>query len=79
MWRADKVIETKTLGLLVDAGEVAKMLGIGTRTVWRLHSGGRIPAPIRLGGAVRWRRQELIDWIAAGCPARTRWEARGRM
>jgi predicted DNA-binding transcriptional regulator AlpA len=29
----------------------------------------RMPAPVRLGGLVRWRRQELLDWLAAGCPA----------
>ncbi len=69
---------SKPLGLLIDVREAAELLGIGTRTVWRLHSGGRIPAPIRLGGAVRWRRAELLAFVEAGCPTREKWELRKR-
>ena len=39
-------------------------------------SAGRCPAPLRLAGCVRWRREELRDWIAAGCPPRREWEGR---
>jgi predicted DNA-binding transcriptional regulator AlpA len=30
---------------------------------------GRMPAPIKIGGAVRWNRAEIESWVAAGCPA----------
>ena len=60
--------------LLLTAPEAAGMLGIGKSTFYRLHSSGRVPMPVRLGGAVRWRAGELTDWVAAGCPARARWE-----
>ena len=30
---------------------------------------------VRLGRSVRWRRDELLAWLEAGCPARDRWEA----
>jgi predicted DNA-binding transcriptional regulator AlpA len=32
-----------------------------------------IPAPVRIKGTVRWRRQELLDWIEAGCPPQSKW------
>lgn len=66
--------------LLVSAAEAARLCGLG-RTAWYgLLSSGRCPAPVRLGGRVLWRRDELAAWIAAGCPARERWDAlhRGR-
>jgi predicted DNA-binding transcriptional regulator AlpA len=54
---------------LVTAVEVAKLLHVSTRTLWRLRSGGQMPQPVRLGGAVRWRIEDIKNWIAAGCPA----------
>jgi prophage regulatory protein len=57
---------------LIRAAEAAHLCGVAKRTWWRLVSSGRAPAPIRLGGSVRWRRAELSDWIAGGCkPVRT--------
>jgi len=57
---------------LLTTKQVAKLLGIGERTLWRWSHSGRAPSPIKFGGsrkaAVRYRRAELLDWIAAGCP-----------
>jgi predicted DNA-binding transcriptional regulator AlpA len=47
---------------------VAELLNISTRTLWRLKSGGQVPAPVRFGGTVRWRLDEIKNWIAEGCP-----------
>lgn len=64
--------------ILVDAREAAGMCGIGLST-WRRHaSAGKTPKPVAIGGRTLWRLQELIDWVAAGCPGRGRWEAMGR-
>ena len=52
---------------LVDVSQVAKILDVSERTVWRLRSGRQIPAPIRIGGLVRWRRSDIIAWIEADC------------
>jgi hypothetical protein len=30
---------------------------------------GRMPRPLRLGGARRWDRVAIDDWIRSGCPA----------
>ena len=59
-------------GILVDVAEVAKICGLSRSAFYKLVSSGRAPKPIKLGRASRWRRQEIIDWIAAGCPHRDR-------
>jgi predicted DNA-binding transcriptional regulator AlpA len=57
---------------LIAADQLAAMLDVSTRTVWRLLSTGRIVQPIRIGGSVRWRLDEVRDWIAKGCPEGTK-------
>lgn len=54
--------------LLMTAAQVAELLQVSPRTLWRLLSAGKLPAPLRLGGVVRWRFEEITKWIAAGCP-----------
>jgi excisionase family DNA binding protein len=53
---------------LLDVRAVAALLQCSPRHVYRLADTGRMPAPVRLGALVRWRRAELTDWLAAGCP-----------
>jgi prophage regulatory protein len=62
--------------LAICARELAEMRGISLRQTWRLSSAGKLPKPIRLGGSVRWNRQEVMDWFQGGCPDRQTWEAR---
>ena len=51
---------------LMSAVEVAKLLNIGLRTVWRLSSNGVLPPPaVRQGRIVRWLRGDIIRWINA--------------
>ena len=54
--------------LLVSADTLAQMLEISVRTLWRLRAAGKLPAPVRLGGSVRWRPRDIESWITAGCP-----------
>ena len=61
-------LDPEALRELLTAAESADMAGVAKRRWWRYVSSGRAPAPVRLGGAVRWRRSELAEWIAAGCP-----------
>jgi excisionase family DNA binding protein len=56
--------------LLVTAQDLARLLKVSTRTLWRLLSGGELPKPVRFGGTVRWRLDEIRKWIADGCPKR---------
>ena len=56
--------------LLVTANEIAEMVGVSSRTIWRWDSSGKVPKPIRIGKAVRWRRQDIDEWVKDGCPPR---------
>jgi len=62
--------------MAISARELADLLGISMRQVWRLNSAGKLPRPVRIGGSVRWNRQEIMDWFEAGCPDRKTWDAR---
>lgn len=53
--------------MLVSAEKLAELLDISIRTLWRLRAAGKLPAPVRLGGSVRWRVEEIQKWIAEGC------------
>lgn len=53
---------------LLDVQAVAKMLGVSSRHIYRLADSGRMPEPVKLGGAVRWDLHGIIIWIEAGCP-----------
>jgi excisionase family DNA binding protein len=53
--------------VLLDVAAVAALLDCSPRHVYRLADAGRMPAPVRLGALVRWRRQDLDAWLAAGC------------
>lgn len=60
--------------VLWNAKTFGQQLSLSKRQIFRLNSCGKIPAPIRIGGAVRWRAEECADWLAAGAPDRTTWE-----
>jgi len=62
--------------IAISARDLAEMLGLSVRQIWRLQSAGKLPRPIRLGGSVRWKRGEIMDWFEAGCPDRRTWEAK---
>ena len=53
---------------LIDVQAVAEILAVSSRHVYRLADDGRMPPPMKLGGAVRWDRQTITDWIDSGCP-----------
>ena len=53
---------------LMDAGQTSLLLTCSARHVYRLSDAGLMPAPIRLGSLVRWSREAILEWIAAGCP-----------
>jgi excisionase family DNA binding protein len=43
--------------------EVAKMLGIGRRSLARYIQAGAFPQPIRLGRSLRYSKQAVLEWI----------------
>lgn len=49
---------------ILTLDEVAEFLKVGKRTLYRLASGGVIPA-FKLGGSWRFRREDLDRWISS--------------
>lgn len=73
----DRTTATEAAPALMTAADLAAELQISERTIRRLAITGKIgPAPISIGRAVRYRRDEVANWIAAGCPARASWGGR---
>lgn len=62
--------------LVVDARRLSRLLCAGLRTIRCWDTTGKLPAPIRIGGRVVWRVDEIRKWLAAGAPNRDEWEAR---
>jgi predicted DNA-binding transcriptional regulator AlpA len=46
--------------LLLSDNTAAAWLDISRATFWRRVADGTLPRPIRLGGATRWRQDELL-------------------
>jgi predicted DNA-binding transcriptional regulator AlpA len=60
--------------LLTDAAGVAKLLGIGKATVWRLVAAGQLPPSVKLSRRRLWRVADLESFVACGCDIE-RWRA----
>jgi excisionase family DNA binding protein len=58
--------------LLLPVEDVARLLSVKPRTVWKWAACGRVPRPVKIGGRTLWRRAELEEWVEGGCPSR-RW------
>ena len=53
---------------MLTVHDVARMLNCSARTVYRLTDSGKMPRPVKLNALVRWPRDVVEQWIAAGCP-----------
>lgn len=57
--------------------EVARALGdVSKSEFFDWDAKGAIPEPVKIDGTRLWRRLELRDWCAAGCPHRDEWKWR---
>jgi predicted DNA-binding transcriptional regulator AlpA len=66
--------------LVADARLLARLLGLGVRTIRSLDYSARLPRPIKLGGTrTVWILAEIRRWLAAGGPSRQVWEEMERM
>ena len=68
------MLQTQTEKLLT-ARAVGEMLSLSKRQIFRLNSCGKIPAPIRIGGSVRWAEDTIAQWLQAGAPDRKTFES----
>ena len=63
--------------LLLTARDLARMLAVSLATVWRMKAMNKLPKPLTLGPqTIRWRAEEVREWIAADCPEQRIWELR---
>ena len=53
---------------LINASELAKLLSLSVRTVWRLKSAGKLPKSLQLGRSVKWQKNEIVAWLESKCP-----------
>jgi len=53
---------------LLTKKQLADTLNLSTRSIDRKIAEGKFPKGILLGGARRWRKALIDEWIAEGCP-----------
>jgi excisionase family DNA binding protein len=56
---------------LMTVEDLAKLLHVSVRTVWRLRRNESLPRPVKIGGGVRWRISDVRAWIEQGCKPET--------
>ncbi|SVE35306.1 uncharacterized protein METZ01_LOCUS488160 [marine metagenome] len=61
--------------VLIPAKQIALILDVSLRTVWRLRAASKLPRSVEIGKSVRWKAEEIAEWIDAGCPCLDDWEA----
>jgi len=60
----DEIVEQRVPErLLLNVKEVAELLGISERTVWKMASCRELPAPLRIGRSQRWSKKALEELI----------------
>lgn len=52
---------------LLTKEQVALKLQLSTRTIYRMWQEGTLPAPVKLGGSIRWRSDVIDNWIENDC------------
>lgn len=63
----DQTVKSGTLPELLTIRELAKVLKLSPRSIWRLVKNQKLPVPVRIGGSIRWRADEITRWINDGC------------
>jgi predicted DNA-binding transcriptional regulator AlpA len=71
----DSIMETRSEIQLLTAKKLGTLLSLSKRQIFRLNSCGKLPAPIRIGGSVRWAESTIAKWLAVGAPDRRTFEA----
>jgi predicted DNA-binding transcriptional regulator AlpA len=61
--------------MVADAKRLARLLGVGVRSVRTWDAAGKLPRPVKLGTRTVWVLAEVRAWLAAGAPDRKTWEA----
>ena len=73
--RAETAALENSGDILVTVDEAVELCRMSRTSLYKLHAAGKTPRMVKMGSLTRWRRQELLDWMKAGCPSREKWEA----
>lgn len=57
---------------LYTADDLAALLNVSKRQVWRMEADGRLPAAVRMGKLTRWPRRTVDRWLSENCPKQRR-------
>lgn len=56
--------------VLIDAAELSRLLSVSKASIWRWRDARKLPPDITITAqCVRWNRDVVLAWIAAGCPS----------
>ena len=60
----DDLFQFSGISPLLGVADVAALLGTSAKGVYnRLHRGSGFPPPIRIGRSLRWRVEDINDWL----------------
>lgn len=62
--------------ILVGANELAQMLSVSPRHIWRMKAASKLPKSINFGRCVCWVLSDIRLFIQMGCPSQKEFEAR---
>ena len=66
----------RPLSIAMTDVDVAHELRLSTKSIRRMHLGGKLPEPVVVGArSLRWLRTTIVEWLAAGCPDRDTFES----
>lgn len=54
---------------LLSIKDLCVLAGISRRTVYRIRAAGQLPTPVRIGGRLRWRPEDIERWLGTREPA----------
>lgn len=72
-------METASSNQLLTAKQLGQLLALSKRQIFRLNSCGKLPKPLKIGGAIRWKLADIALWQDGNCPDRREYEARQKM
>lgn len=60
---------------MTDA-DIGRELRLSAKSIRRMDDAAKLPRPVMVGArSLRWVRQTIVEWLAAGCPDRATFEA----
>lgn len=72
--RMSKLVTSKE-ATLINAKQLAEMLSISERHLWRMRAAGKLPKTVKIGSCVRWLLSDIEMFLNMGCPSQKQFES----